>query len=137
MKQAEYFVICEKVITDTSGKNSLINLFENVNTESLPVNLPPFCFSGKLEFPELLGQEAIFRLVAENPMGEQKTAVDNIKMPINNKRLHLNLFIQGMTFSLAGDYLFALEMKEDGQWQRIAQTSLEVKVSDSTEPTIN
>ncbi|MDX2472037.1 MAG: hypothetical protein QNL04_15825 [SAR324 cluster bacterium] len=137
MKQAEYFVICEKVITDVSGKNSLINLFENVNTDSLPVNLPSFCFSGKLEFPELLGQEAIFRLVAENPMGEQKTAVDNIKMPINNKKLHLNLFIQGMTFSLAGEYLFFLEMKEDGVWQKIAKTSLDVKTKGPVEPVIN
>ena len=135
--KTEYFVVCEKVITDVSGKNSLINIFENVNTATLPTQLPPFCFAAKVVLPGLEGQKARFELAAVNPKGEHRVMIANFEMPVKSERMHINLFVEGMNFEFFGTYTYHLNLLGSGEPTNLGETTIEVKEQQAAPAVVN
>jgi hypothetical protein len=125
MNGINYFLICETVLNDSTGRPSLINIFDSFST-TLPTHLYKISFALSVSAGFLLQhadkkKEVVMRIEVTDPSGElisafkQAVPTDFLKEYADNSiTSHLDLSeTNGMDITQAGEYIAVLRINNE------------------------
>lgn len=123
-----FIILCEKMIQDTTGKNSYIDCFDIINTIALPIKLKPFYFCS--QFVKTSPDDFIGRVkfTIKSPNGEETLVVQD-EVIVKKDKHGLNVeFKDGFIFPWEGKYEFNLSLfKSDKSWEETFKTDLIIR----------
>lgn len=103
-----YIIVCENAFLSDPSKNlSLINTFDTINTNSLPVLFPRFSVVVNATTTNAGNHEAVLDLTKDG------TILNQIKMTFTGEKFQAIQNFIGFKFAEEGQYVF--DVKLDGQ----------------------
>lgn len=138
-------VLCQRSIIDPQSNNiSIIDVFEALEVDINPVsNVKEGRDNAEFNIPIQYQVVTLWditknkkptvdiRITLINPDSKEKILVttNNLKFPLDKKRMRSINQIQGLPVNKSGDYHFIVELKQDEKFEKVADLPLEVKLN--------
>lgn len=136
-------VLCQKSSVDQQSNNvSLFDVFEalevginpaaNIKTSNNPeLNIPiQYQIVSLWTIADAKNNGGEVRITLISPDGEEKILVNSeLKFPTGKRRMRSINQIQGLPVNKSGDYHFVVELKQEKEFQKVADLPLEVKLN--------
>ncbi|HVQ44622.1 MAG TPA: hypothetical protein VMT30_06695 [Candidatus Saccharimonadia bacterium] len=107
----EYLLLCENVIVGEQGKASLINLYDRIFADTLPVAAPAMYFAFSVSLTndsenELPIQLELKILAPDGKPLDTNLQINALKLPHDavSQKIGGAIAVQALTFSVYGDY---------------------------------
>jgi len=122
----QYVVLCDQVIIANDGKPSLIGILNELQTATLPVNVPRIAFAARLLFtPDETDQNHRVEVAITNPSGKEigrpggEITLPSAPSGVDSVAVDLPLQFDLLELTAAGRYTFLLHV--DGEPKGAAQ----------------
>src|ERR1043165_4697591 len=116
----QYVVLCDQVIIANDGKPSLIGILNDVQTASLPVNVPRLAFAARILFTaDETGKNHRIEVAISDPGGKEigrpggEISLPHVPAGVDSIAVDLPLQFDLLELTSVGRYTFLLHMDGD------------------------
>jgi hypothetical protein len=113
----QYVVLCDQVILSTDGKPSLIGIINDIQTESLPINVPRLAFAARLLFTaDETGKPHHVEVRITDPAGQEigrpggEVSLPQAPATVDSIAVDLPLQFDMLELTTVGRYTFLLHV---------------------------